>query len=50
MYGWLISKIPGPWPVKALVVLAVLVAVFFLLMEVIYPWVSQMMPYTDVAV
>lgn len=50
MYPWLVSKIPGPWPVKLLVVLAVLAGVFWLLMEFVYPWVSQQMPYTDVAV
>lgn len=50
MYSWLWHKLPGPTPVKVLIVLALLVAVFFLLMEVVYPWVSTLMPYTDVAV
>lgn len=50
MYSWIVSKIPGPWPIKLLVVIAVLIGLFFLLMEVVFPWASQMMPYTDVAV
>lgn len=50
MYGLLWRAIPGPWFVKALVCLALLVGVFFLLMEVVFPWVSTMMPYNEVAV
>lgn len=50
MYRWMFSLLPGPVWVRWLIVLALLVAVFFLLMEYVFPWVSQMMPYTDVAV
>lgn len=50
MYAWLIRRIPGPWWVRALVVVAAVVAVFFLLMEVVFPWLSGLMPYADVAV
>lgn len=50
MYGPLWRALPGPWPVKLLLLLALVVAVFFLLMEVVFPWVSTMMPYNDVAV
>ena len=39
-----------PAPVKWLLTLIILVGVFFLLMEVVYPWVSSLMPYNDVAV
>ena len=37
MYGWLWRHIPGPTPMRVLVVLATVVALFFLLMEVVYP-------------
>ena len=50
MYGFIWRHIPGPRPVKILVVLVLLVAVFLLLMEVVYPWVSTLMPYNDVSV
>ncbi|AEK93320.1 hypothetical protein [Corynebacterium pseudotuberculosis] len=50
MYGLFWRCLPGPWPVKAFLALAVAVAVFFLLMEVVFPWVSALMPYNDVAV
>lgn len=50
MYGFLWRLIPGPVPVKILVTLVLLVAVFLLLMEVVFPLVSQYMPYNDVSV
>jgi len=36
--------------VKLLLLLILLAAVFLLLMEVAFPWVSTLMPYNDVAV
>ena len=50
MYGYLWRLIPGPFIVKLIDTLIVAVAVFFLLMEVDFPWVSTMMPYNDVSV
>ena len=50
MDGYLWRLIPGPFIVKLIVTLIVAVAVFFLLMEVVFPWVSTMMPYNDVSV
>ncbi|AZA10475.1 hypothetical protein [Corynebacterium gerontici] len=50
MYSTLWRALPGPKPVKALLALLIAVAVFFLLMEVVFPWVSAQMPYNDVAV
>lgn len=50
MYRTIWRVLPGPTLVKLIIVLAVLTGLFFLLMEVIFPWVSTMMPYTDVVV
>lgn len=50
MYGALWRALPGPWPIKLIIVLLLLVAVFFLLMEVVFPYVGPMMPWTDVGV
>ena len=50
MYGYLWRLIPGPFIVKLIVTLIVAEAVLFLLMEVVFPWVSTMMPYNDVSV
>ena len=50
MYAALWRKLPGPPVVKWLLTGVILVLLFLLLMEVIYPWVSAQMPYNDVAV
>lgn len=50
MYKVLWNLLPGPTPVKLLLALAIAVGVFFLLTEVVFPQVSLMMPYNDVAV
>lgn len=50
MYGPLWRALPGSWPAKLLLLLVLLAAVFLLLMEVVFPWVSGLMPYNDVAI
>lgn len=49
MYGLLWRSLPGPRPVKVVLLLILLAAVFLLLMEVVFPAVSTLMPYNDVA-
>ncbi|SDL98914.1 hypothetical protein SAMN04488535_1484 [Corynebacterium mycetoides] len=50
MYEALWRMLPGPTAVKAVIALLCAVGVFFLLMEVVFPWVSTLMPYNDVVV
>lgn len=50
MYGPLWRALPGPAWLKAIIVPAVLVGLFFLLMNVVFPWVETMVAWTDVAV
>ena len=50
MYAYLWDILPGPRPVKALLVIILLVAVVLLLMESVFPWLSVHMPYSDVTV
>lgn len=50
MYQAFWRALPGPTPVRVLIAIALAVAVFFLLMQVVFPWVSSMMPYNDVVV
>lgn len=50
MYRALWNLLPGPTPVKIVLALAIAVGVFFLLMEVVFPEISLLMPYNDVAV
>lgn len=50
MYGWIWRHIPGPLLFRILTATAVAIGVFFLLMEVVFPWVETLMPYGDVSV
>lgn len=50
MYAALWRALPGPWPLKLVITLVLVAAVFLLLMEVVFPWVATLMPYNDVAV
>ncbi|MFN3338258.1 MAG: hypothetical protein ACK40Z_01040 [Dietzia sp.] len=50
MYAWLYRRLPGPTPVRILLVLVLLAAAFLLLMEVVFPAVESLMPYSDVSV
>lgn len=50
MYSALWKLLPGPWWLKTIFAIALAVGVFFLLMEVVFPMVSPLMPYNDVAV
>lgn len=50
MYGPLWRALPGPVWLKLIIVLAVLVGLFFLLMNVVFPWVETMLPWANVAV
>lgn len=50
MYAYLWRSLPGPRPVRVLLLLVLLVVAVLLLMEVVFPWVSAQLPYTDVTV
>lgn len=50
MYRALWNLLPGPTPVKVLLAIAIAVGVFFLLMEVVFPAISPLMPYNEVSV
>lgn len=50
MYAYLWRSLPGPRPIKVVLLLILLAALIVLLMEVVFPWVSAQMPYTDVTV
>jgi hypothetical protein len=41
MYAALWRALPGPWPVRLLIVLVLLAAAAYLLVFHVYPWVMQ---------
>lgn len=50
MYAALWRALPGNRVVKSLICVALAVAVFFLLMEVVFPMIGPMMPWNQVSV
>lgn len=50
MYVYLWRSLPGPRPLKVVLLLVLIAALFLVLMEIVFPWVSANMPYTDVTV
>jgi hypothetical protein len=42
--------LPGPWPVKALLTLALLVIAVALLFLYVFPWAEQVLPFLQVTV
>lgn len=50
MYLWIWRRLPGPWPVKALLALALFVGVVAVLMLWVFPWAEDALPFLDVTV
>ncbi len=50
MYAWLWRHLPGRWPVKALIALAMFAVVVVVLFAWVFPWVETRLPFTDVTV
>ncbi len=50
MYGALWHILPGPAWVRILIVLALLAAVLFSLVEWVFPWVNSLLPTQEVTV
>lgn len=50
MYRGLWNLLPGGVVLKSLLAVLLAVGVFFLLMEVVFPYVAERMPYSDVSV
>ena len=50
MYGWLWRHLPGPFAVKFVLALALLLGVVALLMFVVFPWLDTLLPFNNVSV
>lgn len=50
MYGFLWRHLPGPWPVRLVESLALLVGAVALLFYVVFPAVDPHLPFNDVTV
>ena len=50
MYALLWRSLPGPWPVKALLCLALLAAVIYVLFSWVFPELAPYVPFNDTTV
>ena len=47
MYAWLFRSLPGPLVVQILLSLAIVAGIVLLLMQFVFPWLSQYSPLND---
>lgn len=47
MYGWIFSHLPGPLWFRILTSLLFIAAAVLVLMQYVFPWLSQFNPLTD---
>ena len=50
MYIWIWHHLPGPWPLRALLSLVMVVAVLAVLFLVVFPWAEPRLPFNHVTV
>jgi len=47
MYGWIFRHLPGPLWVRIIVSILLIVGAVLLLLQFVFPWLSQFNPLTD---
>ncbi|WP_165953883.1 hypothetical protein [Streptomyces sp. 8K308] len=47
MYGWIWRHLPGNTAVRALISLALVIGVIYLLFEHVFPWAEPIMPFNN---
>jgi len=45
VYSWIWRTLPGPWPVKALLALALAAIVVLLCFQFLFPWLEATVPW-----
>jgi hypothetical protein len=47
LYGWIFRNLPGPLWLRILTSAALIVGALFLMVEFLFPWMSQFTQFTD---
>ena len=47
MYAWIFRNLPGPLWFRIILALALIAGVVLLLMDYVFPWLSQYSPWTE---
>jgi hypothetical protein len=50
MYAWVWRHLPGPWPVRTLLALVLVLAVVLVLFTTVFPWAEDALPFLKVTV
>jgi hypothetical protein len=50
MYAWIWRHLPGHWPLRTLVSVALVTGVVLLLFTVVFPWAESSLPFLQVTV
>jgi hypothetical protein len=50
VYAWIWRHLPGPWPARLVISLALVVAVVALLFTMVFPWAEHSLPFLRVTV
>lgn len=50
MYGWIWRHLPGPAPIRAVLALAMFLAVVAVLFIYVFPWAAPRLPFSDVSI
>jgi hypothetical protein len=50
VYAWIWRHLPGPWPLRLVLALALAASVVLLLFTTVFPWAEQSLPFLDVTV
>ncbi|SDM96084.1 hypothetical protein [Actinacidiphila guanduensis] len=50
MYGWIWRHLPGNAWVRALISLALVVLIVYILFQYVFPWAEPLLPFNDVTV
>jgi hypothetical protein len=50
MYSWFWRRLPGNVWIKALISLAAILAVVFVLFQLVFPWAEPLLPFGNVTV
>lgn len=50
MYGWIWRHLPGPWQLKIVLAVLLVLAIVFLLFFTVFPWVEDVMNFNEITV
>lgn len=50
MFEWIWRHLPGPTPVRWLLVVLIVIVTVTVLFTIVFPWITPRLPFTDVTI